>query len=248
MGSGSFSSAPLDLELKSNEIHIWCAGLEQPLSRLQQFFELLNEDERLRAERFHFEPDRRRFVSRRGMLRTILGRYLKTDSRELEFHHGSHGKPALACTAQKVPIHFNLSHSRCFALFGFTREHPIGVDIEHVHDIPEMENIAERFFSVKEHEAFLSLPRELKIRAFFHSWTCKEAFVKATGEGLSRPFDRFHVSVDPGEPARLLGIEGDSREASRWMIRDFSPVPGYVCAFAVESHRLEARRWRWEAT
>jgi 4'-phosphopantetheinyl transferase len=248
MFAESVCSPPCDLELKEGEIHIWCVGLEQPLSRLQKFSQILNADERRRAERFLFEQDRRYFVSRHGTLRTILGRYLKIAPSELNFHHGTHGKPALAWTSYEAPIHFNLSHSRGVALFGFTRGHAIGVDIEYLHDIPEMEQIAERFFSMKENEVFRTLPRSQKKEAFFHCWTCKEAFMKAIGDGLSRPLDTFDISLVPGEPTKLLSIEGDSKEASQWSIQDFKPIPNYVSAFAVRRHDFETKRWQWKAT
>jgi 4'-phosphopantetheinyl transferase len=120
------------------------------------------------------------------------------------------------------------------------------VDIEHIRDTPEMEQIVERFFSIKENEVFRSLPESRKREAFFNGWTCKEAFVKALGDGLSRPLDEFDVSLIPGESAERSGIEGGSGEASQWSIQNLKPAPDYVGAFAVKSHSFEIKRWRWD--
>ena len=111
-----------------------------------------------------------------------------------------------------------------------------------------MEQIAERLFSVKENEVFRSLPKSQKRGAFFKGWTCKEAFIKALGDGLFQPLEKFDVSLAPGEPASLLRIKDDSREASRWMIQDLKPAPNYAAAFAVKSHMFETKCWQWEVT
>jgi len=237
---------PLDLKLKDGEVHIWFGALDQAVSEMDRFIHSLSIDERMRAGRFHFQKDRKRFIVRHGMLRMILGQYLSVEACELRFYQGKNGKPAITETFGNGTIQFNLSHSNEIALFAFTRGREIGVDIEYIHDISEMEQIAERFFSIKENEVFRSLPKNQKREAFFKGWTCKEAFVKALGDGLSWPLDKFDVSLVPGEPANLSRIEGDSRERSRWSIQNLNPAPDYVGAFAVKSRIAEIKCWRWE--
>lgn len=246
MFSPLFKLPPIDLKLTSDEIHIWFAVLGQSVSRLHKFIQTLSIEERIRAEHFYFERDRRSFIVRRGILRTILGFYLNVEPSQLLFRYGQNGKPELADTFGNETVHFNLSHSDGVALFAFARDREIGVDIEYIHDISEMEQIAERFFSIKENDVLRSLPKSQKREAFFKGWTCKEAFVKVLGDGLSRPLDKFDVSLVPGEPAKLLRIEGDSREASRWSIQDLKPALNYVGAFAVKSHIFEVKHWQWE--
>jgi len=197
MLSPSLSPPPLDIELPADEIHVWYACLEQPVSRFQRLKQLLSPDESMRAERFHFEEDRKRFIACHGILRTILGRYLNVDPSRLQFCNGKNGKPSLVDTLGSESIRFNSSKSNGVALFAFTRGREIGVDIEHIRDIPEMEQIAERFFSVKENAAFHTLPQSKKKEAFFNCWTRKEAFIKAIGEGLYCHLDKFDVSLAP---------------------------------------------------
>jgi 4'-phosphopantetheinyl transferase len=120
------------------------------------------------------------------------------------------------------------------------------VDIEHLSEISEKELIAERFFSRKEYDSIRSLPEEQKRESFIKGWTCKEAFIKALGDGLSHALDKFEVSMIPGEPAKLLRVEGDSREASRWSMQYLQPAPDYVGAFAVKSLMFETKLWRWD--
>lgn len=239
------STPSLDLELPTDEIHVWCASLDRPVSRFQRLKQLLSQDESMRAERFHFEQDRKRFIARYGILRTLCGRYLNVDPSRLVFCNGKNGKPILANEFDNSSLHFNLSYSDGIALYGFTREQQIGVDIERIYDISEMGQIAQRFFSKTENEILCSLPESKKKEAFFHCWTRKEAFIKAIGDGLSYPLHKFDVSLIPGEPARLLRIEGDSKRASRWSVQDLKPALGFVAALAIEGGRQRLRCWQW---
>ncbi len=232
----------LNEELAGDEIHIWCVSLQQPVSRFQR---LLSLDERMRAERFHFEEHRKHFILRRGILRMLLGSYLGIEPGNVQFCYGKNEKPALAGRFGKRKLHFNLSHSDGLALYAFARRREIGVDIEYIRDVPEMGQIAERYFSAGEKDIFQMLPEHKRKQAFFNCWTRKEAFIKATGDGLSWPLDRFDVSLVPGEPARLLRIDGESKTASRWLIHELKLAPGFAAALAVEGRigRIHCREW-----
>jgi 4'-phosphopantetheinyl transferase len=232
----------LGVELPTDEIHIWYASLEQPLSEFQR---LLSADEKERAKRYYFEEDRRRFIVRRGILRTLLGNYLDIEPYQVQFCYGNNKKPGIADIFGGRKVQFNLSHSRGLAIYAFTRTHEIGVDVEYIRDIPEMGKIAERFFSARENSAFQSLPESQKQEAFFNCWTRKEAFIKAIGDGLSYALDAFDVSLVPGEPATLIGIKGDSEEASRWSLRDLEPAAGFAAALTVKGRieRVYSRQW-----
>jgi 4'-phosphopantetheinyl transferase len=234
-----------DFSLSKKDIHLWRADLSLPDRSIQQLNQILSTDERIRAERFHFEKDRKKFIIGVGILRTIMGCYIGVEPSELRFCYGKHGKPGLSDAFGNKKIHFNMSHSEDLALYGFTRDHEIGVDIELIRDIPEMDKIAEQFFSKKENDVFRSLPDSKKKEVFFNCWTRKEAFIKAIGDGLYQPLDKFDVALIPGEPARLLRIGGDSKTASRWFIQGLRPAPGFTAAFAIQGHDWRLHFWQW---
>ena len=188
----------------------------------------------MRADRFCFDKDRKKFIVRVGILRTILGRYVGVEPNALRFIYGKRGKPMLADLFLNGSIHFSMSHSEGLALYAFTCDHEMGVDTEFIRDIPEMDQIAERFFSARENAVFRSLPASKKREAFFNYWTRKEAFIKAVGEGLYLPLDAFDVSLVPGKPARLLRTDENLGIASRWFIQELKPAPGFAGALALE--------------
>ena len=230
-----------ELLLEKNDIHVWRADLALPIMGFQEVNHTLSNGERMRAERFHFEKDRKRFIIGRGILRTILGCYLSVEPSQVQFCYGKHGKPALADTFGNERIHFNLSHSEGLALYAFTQDHEIGVDIERIRDIPEMDQIVERFFSVNENALFQTLHEVRKKEAFIKCWVRKEAFIKAKGEGLGFGLDKYEVSFVPGEPAALLSLNDDAQEASHWALMQLDPEPGYAAALAVNGHELKVR-------
>ena len=121
----------------------------------------------------------------------------------------------------------------------------IGIDIERVRIAFASEGIAERSFSRHEIAALRTLHGPSRVKAFFRCWTRKEAYVKATGEGLAIPLEEFDVSLLPGEPAALLARRGDAGEASRWALEELEANSEYVAAIAVEGHGWRLRRWRW---
>jgi 4'-phosphopantetheinyl transferase len=165
-------------------------------------------------------------------LRSLLSAYLGISSEELRFSYAEKGKPSL----QKGPseINFNLAHSHGMAVYAFSHTREVGVDLEYMREDLANEDIAKRFFSMREIKMLDAVPAELKKLAFFNCWTRKEAYIKARGEGLSMPLDEFDVSLEPGEPAALLANHKEPAEITRWSMQSI-PVPtGYVAALCVE--------------
>jgi 4'-phosphopantetheinyl transferase len=220
------------MDLPANEFHIWRASLDRHDTPLDTLLAFLSSDERARADRYHFELDRRRFVSSRALLRLILGRYLDLGPSRVQFGYGSHGKPYLLEEAGRTGISFNAADSNELALYAFSRQPNIGVDVEHIRELSDAQQIASSFFSMGENAEWLRLPSSQKTQGFFNCWTRKEAFIKAIGEGLSYPLSEFEVSLTPGEPPRLRSIAGSIENASRWSLWALSPEAGYVGALA----------------
>jgi 4'-phosphopantetheinyl transferase len=110
-------------------------------------------------------------------------------------------------------------------VYAIARERNLGIDVEHVRPDSAGEDIAKRYFSAGEVNDLRPLPPEARVQGFFHCWTRKEAYLKATGMGLQIPLDSFSVSLLPGQPARFLGgVE------PCWKLAAYHPADGYVAA------------------
>jgi 4'-phosphopantetheinyl transferase len=213
---------PLVLKLAAGDVHLWRWRLDRAVGdRALLAVAVLAPDEQLRADRFRFDPDRQRFIAARSGMRRILGRYLNRDAGAIEFSYGSHGKPFLADRA----IEFNLSHSGDWAVLAVAGDRVVGVDIERIKPVAELEKLTARFLLAAEHERIVALAEVDRVLAFFRTWTCKEAYLKATGEGLGQ-LKSLEVLVALGQPARLLSPAG-------WGLRELWLDVGYVGAIAV---------------
>lgn len=234
----SYSSGipPKKVALGENEVHVWRSTLNLSGPQLKNLEQTLDEEEQRRANRFHFSRDREHFIVARGLLRIILSQYLGYEPSQLKFCYGPYGKPALTEQSGGGSLQFNLSHSSGMALYAVAHHRKIGIDLERVRADWASEEVAKQFFAPGEVAQLRAVPQSLWHQAFFHCWTRKEAYIKARGEGLSVPLDRFEVSLTPGKPAALLSTKDDPREVSRWSISELTVNSDYVAALAVRGH------------
>ena len=244
----SWEPPPESPALAKDDVHVWMASLDRNPSELGSLRQTLAPDEQKRADRFRFEQHRDRFIVGRGVLRTILGRYLNQHPNQLRFQYTSYGKPTLATErGQNTPVScilsFNLSHSHDLALYAVAQGREIGIDLEFIRTNINLLGIAKRFFSAQEYSQLQALPQSCQLQTFFDCWTRKEAFIKAKGEGFSLPLDQFDVSIAPGKPAALLRTKWNPDEAALWSLKSLRPAPGYAAALAVEGEHWHLQTW-----
>jgi 4'-phosphopantetheinyl transferase len=222
------------------DVDIWHARCDSQSTDIKYLTGLLSADEKKRSELFRFDRDRLRHVFSRGVLRLILSKYLEVPPAQIEIIIGSQGKPVLAHQKKEHSIHFNLSHSSEAVLYAVTKVGAIGVDVEKIRDIPDIENIIGRYFSSWERTAFSKLPATQKKQAFFSCWSRKEAFIKALGAGPSPSLDEFDVSILPDQPASLLHTHWDPSEVNNWLLSDIWLDAGHAAAMAINISGLNS--------
>ncbi len=247
----SWSSSSCFPALGETDVHVWAVPLDVATATLSTLAAWLSPAELKQAARFHFEQHRNRFIAARGHLRIALGAYLEANPAAIAFDFGPQGKPALGGSFAHAGLHFNLSHSGDLALLAVTRLAPVGIDLEQVRALPDAQQLVARFFSARENHDFCSLPVEQQPAAFFNLWTRKEAWLKATGEGIGHLLSKVEVSFLPGQPARLLslpeGAAADELTAGGWHLQDLAPAPGFAAALAIQAERAQIHNWRFPA-
>jgi 4'-phosphopantetheinyl transferase len=234
---------PAAPRLRADDVHLWLADLDILDEHIDVWRATLNKVEHERAQRYVRERDRVRFVTARGILRWILAKYLHMEPQDVVFTLGPYGKPALDPAQHAMPLRFNLSHSEGFALFGFAYDREIGVDIQHEDAIADLERVATNFFSLREVAALRALPEHLHKRGFYACWSRKEAYIKATGLGLTQHLAGFDVSLDPTKPAALLGVAKNPDEVNRWRLQEIVTLPGFSAAISVEGQDWDLSFW-----
>ncbi|MBF2029516.1 MAG: 4'-phosphopantetheinyl transferase superfamily protein [Oscillatoriales cyanobacterium C42_A2020_001] len=217
------------IDLSRDGVHLWAANLRVAATSVEGFFHTLAEVERQRASRFRFEQDRNDFVVARGILRSLLGTYLDLEPAQVQFTYGDRGKPELA--NHQSGTQFNVSHSNGMALYAIGRDRMVGVDLEYRRPLSDLPSLAKRFFSNQEYAVLTSLDAVHQSEAFFQLWTCKEAYLKATGQGLTR-LDQAELNLDPSSPFKILGLQAGVSPS--WSLIQLQPFPGFIAALSVQ--------------
>lgn len=214
---------------------VWTVRLDDPLV-LARARAVLSPEEEAAAKRFVTVTLGNRYAAAHGALRILLGGWLDRDPREVRFSRNACGKPFVKDGPQ-----FNLSHAEGLAAVAIFPDHEVGVDIERVRPFPAMADIAEQFFSSGE-RAWIAggVPPESR---FFRCWVVREAFVKALGEGLSFPLDRFCIRP-PDDRGRgnlsLILKDGGSPDVD---LTEWRPADGFAGALAVRRQQFVMQDW-----
>jgi 4'-phosphopantetheinyl transferase len=212
------------------EIDLWRVDLGQSPEWAEGAAKSLLADHE--CERGGSEPTEvwRRRVVARVALRIVLSRRLGQPARALTIVRGPNGKPELAGGA----AHFSLSRAGACCLIGVTSLGPIGIDVERAMPLGELEGVARRRFAASEAEAILALRGDRRLRAFYNCWTRKEAYLKATGAGLSGALAGVVATVTD-EGAAFVSLQDD--DPSEWSLAAVEAGPGLAAAVAVRSVR-----------
>lgn len=215
-----FAAAPAEPRLGPGEVHLWRAALQ---GEPEEYSGILSPEEWVRAGRFHFERDRRRYVAAHGLLRIILSKYTGIAADELRFGAGPHGKPLLE--PNFTGLQFNLSHSDDLMLLAVSRAREVGVDLELMREGVPYESLAAHYFPPGEAWQIRTSPPAERAGLFYEAWTSTEARLKAAGTGFAEP--------------------GSVIQPDRWSLRTLTPATGYAAALAVEGGAFELACWAW---
>jgi 4'-phosphopantetheinyl transferase len=214
------------------DVHLWLVNIEGGAEALPLLGQTLSPDEQARATKFRQTGDRTRFIIGRGILRHLLSRYTGLAPSAICFSYNSYGKPTLRSSPSAAPpLQFNLSHSGGLALYGFTQEHPIGVDLEQHRPLDALA-LAQSVFSESERAVLNPLPPAEQLTQFLQLWTCKEAYVKATGRGLSG-LEQVEMAIASDGSVYLAPFTKASSPHSHWRIQPVSLGNHVSAAFAV---------------
>ena len=168
---------------------IWQAHPPENVTTRQHLASLLSSDEQTRLTSFIQPADQTRYLTGRGLLRLLIGAHLGIPPERLQFGYGPFGKPFLVAGNGNSTLYFNVAHSGNLILLAFSPRHEVGVDVEEMRQIPEMESIASHVLSENERARWMQLGPQPRVAAFYQTWTLQEASLKALGLGLGGEVD-----------------------------------------------------------
>lgn len=216
----------------------------------------LDPDESARARAFRFAADRQSYIAAHALLRATLSEAFARAGHpapsDWRFRAGTHGKPQLVAGQAAGHASFNLSHSRGMVAVAIAADCEVGIDVEALaRRVSDDAAIARRHFTPGEQAALerRADPEERR-RTFLAFWTAKEAFIKATGRGLSLPLDRFEVDL---AACRYAHVSPDCEAAALdWTLARWN-TPTHLVALAAgrmrasPAPRIDGREVHWDA-
>lgn len=203
--------------IRSNEVHLWVVDLDPTAPDAARRLATVAAAEHARGVRYRRPEDRDRYLAAHGALRLILGEYVAGDPIGFPLSADERGKPFLGDRRTQFDLQFNLSHSGGLALIVVAAARQVGVDVEHIRPMPDLEGVAARVCTPAERAELSALAGAQRESAFFAMWTRKEALAKASGEGI-----QAIVRESSGEPD------------DRWSFVDVTDLPGYAACVAAE--------------
>ena len=225
----SGNRAPTPVPSPAPGLSLWWCELARDAAELPALWATLSPDEVARARRFGTDALRIRYVAGRAALRETLASRLGLAPADVPIQRGPRGRPLLA---PPHALDFNVTHTRGIALIAHL-DRPgwrVGVDIEAVDRTLAHDGLARKFLTARERATIAPLDDDARRRAFLRYWTCKEAMSKATGEGLSAPFDTIGIDAPDG----LRVVEGDGSYApARWKLHAVDPRDGLIATVAL---------------
>jgi len=211
------------------EIHVYYFSIQPRLEEYDKFYRFLSEDEKEKSRKYRFIKDAQKYVVRRGIIRLLLSKYTGIAPKNLEYEYSKKGKPTLKTSRNSNKIFFNLSYSGEALLVTIASEREVGIDVEQIKELPEEGLLAKKFFSAFEYKRYLHMKEQKDLKAFYKCWTCKEAYVKATGMGLTGDYVeediQFCEEVETVSPVKA---------GKRWMLKNLSISHDNAVALCVE--------------
>ena len=225
--------------LGRDEVQVWMASTPSDQTDFAEFACLLSQDERVRSERFRVREPCFQFVFGRALLRQLLGTCLNIEPVKLAIGYQPRGKPFLPQPLLNGDLRFNLSHSGRILAIALARGREVGVDLESIHHLDDWPVLSERIFSPRELCELRALPKPQQRKAFFNGWTRKEAYLKATGEGLRDDLAAVEVSLSRGDP-QLLALPTGPETVRQWEIRSIPLPPDFTGAVVFEKSSIHS--------
>lgn len=214
-----------------DQISVWTLSLDQPEAVVEKCYNSLAEDEKARADRYKVAGARRSYVLTRWALRSKLGECLEREPRELRFSYGEFDKPQLAETEPRG-LSFNVSHSGDWAVIAIGPYELMGIDIEKVRAVNNLDSLARTVFSDNELSKWFAELEELRAEQLFRKWTQKEACLKAVGVGLSTAMSKLEIR-EADEGLQVETLPDSLSDAMPCSLQTFSQIEGYVISLAL---------------
>ena len=158
----------------------------------EKAYSLIPEYRKTKADKMKMRENKLQTVTAGLLLNYAVGKW------SIKTGYNSQGKPYFLSNRE---IFFNISHSSNYVAC-VIGDRPVGIDIEKARK--GRQNLAKRFFDISEAEWIKECDSDQR---FFRIWTLKEAYGKATGQGVLDILDKIVYRLEKGKmKAYMCGL------------------------------------------
>jgi len=214
------------MDIKEGDLHIWRYTSDETEYQLEKTAPLLSEEEKKRCAEYLNEAEKIRYTCNHRFVRQVLAKYLDLSPAQLEFSHAPMGKPFL----KNSNLFFNYSYRTTFGILAISKDKEVGVDIEKMKVLQDVETFASFSFSENEKKIIFKSSPEKFQNTLFTFWTFKEAIIKALGVGLNA--DLTQIDLADFFYGELNPLSFDANKI--YTIKQIEALDGYKAAFAIK--------------
>jgi 4'-phosphopantetheinyl transferase len=228
---------------RDGAVHLWPVAGPASADPLADFVEHLTPAEVERGDRYRDARRRHEFFHYRLALRRCLAAYVGAAPREIPLRLNDQGKPLWSEPIAGVQLAFSVSHKKTRAVIAVSSLSCVGVDLEEVDDRTRWSALFRESLSADEYLELLQLAGTQQVDTFLKIWTCKEAFLKAVGCGMTRPLPTLQVKYASSLRPLLVRTGCSTEQAAAWKLMSWSLWPGWWVAIAAPE---PSERWEVE--
>jgi 4'-phosphopantetheinyl transferase len=212
-------------------IEVAWVDLEPDADALSSLASVLDDDERTRVAARATDALRGRATVSLASRRLLAADVLGVAPGEVQLLVGDDGRRGAAAPG-RAPVALSVSTSGPTGIVAVARHGAVGIDIEDFDEVPSSEAFVARVATPSERRTLDSLDPAQRQRALLGLWTRKEAYLKATGEGIGSRLTSLDVPLAEG----LHGAPWQPTGAGTWFLYDLDcPRPGLAGALTTDS-------------
>ncbi len=180
---------------QADSIHVVWLDLDLSPDVVAALWSILSLAEQQRVARLSSPREQRRATVRLARRRQVLAEVLDVEPQEVVMGQHPGGKP-FATTPTGEDLGLSASHCGGLGLIAMTLERRIGVDVEAISELPDAGSFGAWATTALESRDITALGQEERTDANLRLWTRKEAYLKATGEGIGGGIRHIQVPLD----------------------------------------------------
>jgi 4'-phosphopantetheinyl transferase len=181
--------------MTSSTVTVWTMQVGAPsAAALSRWHAVLDSREVAQAARFRADKDRDLYIAAHALTRALLAHIGEKPAAAWQFAETEKGKPEII--DNECNLEFSLSHTAGLVVCAASH-FPVGIDTESRDRKKVQADMARTILAPSELALLTAYPFDRQSEVILQLWTLREAYVKATGQGISFPREDFAFTLDP---------------------------------------------------